>query len=265
MFRMSIIWKRRLGNYWRLLPASRSRCVILVYHSVGGGPLSTKTARFEAQMSWLNQYATVVDLNSIVDCCKRENEKPHVALTFDDGYQTLHDIVAPILQCYKFPATVYINSGHIGEVVREKSDPSLGHYPDEFFMTWKEVIELKSLGWNIGSHGINHIDLTSHSDSVVRSQVIGSRKLISEQTGSACIDFSYTWGLHNRRLHGILGAAGYKSGVAGKHSEVMALSNPFALPRLDIRREYELGDFISVLRGDWDYLGLYQRLRTLLL
>jgi peptidoglycan/xylan/chitin deacetylase (PgdA/CDA1 family) len=219
--------------------------------------------QFEAQMAWLDEHATVVNLADIVGCSKRASKKPYVALTFDDGYQSLHDIAAPILERYKFPATVYINSGHIGDISRENSDPSLGHYPNECFMTWEEVTKLKSMGWNIGSHGVNHIDLTLQPNSVVTSQLADSLCQISARTGSPCLDFSYTWGHHNRSLQDAVAAAGYKSAVAGTHSRIKRQSNSFALPRLDIRREYELEDFIAVVRGDWDYLRLYQGLRGL--
>ena len=33
------------------------------------------------------------------------------------------------------------------------------------------------------------------------------------------------------------------------------------IPRVDIRRDYNLDDFEAILSGDWDYLGKYQRLK----
>ena len=41
-------------------------------------------------------------------------------------------------------------------------------------------------------------------------------------------------------------------------------SDRFALPRVDIRTDYELRDFIDVMAGRWDYLGLKQRLARML-
>ena len=259
---MSLVWKRRFGKVWGLISTPSNRAVILIYHSVAGGPASTRRLQFETQMAWLDRHAAVVDLANIVDCSQKIDGKVNVALTFDDGYRSVHDIASPILQRYKFPATVYINSGHIGESTRENSDVELGHYPEESFMTWDEVTNLKSLGWNIGSHGVNHLDLTLQSDSVVTSQLTDSRSQISERMGTPCIDFCYTWGHHNRSLRDAVARAGYKSGVSGTHSPIKRQSNPFALPRLDIRSEYDLKDFIAVVRGDWDYLKFSQALRS---
>lgn len=48
--------------------------------------------------------------------------------------------------------------------------------------------------------------------------------------------------------------AGYRSAVASIHSPVMGSADPYALPRLDVRPEYSLEDFVAVVTGKWDYL-----------
>jgi len=50
------------------------------------------------------------------------------------------------------------------------------------------------------------------------------------------------------------------SAVSGLHGPVLPASDRYALPRIDIRAEYELRDFADVVSGRWDYLGLKQRL-----
>jgi hypothetical protein len=37
-------------------------------------------------------------------------------------------------------------------------------------------------------------------------------------------------------------------------------SDRFALPRIDIRTEYALSDFVDAVGGRWDFLNLKQRL-----
>jgi hypothetical protein len=54
--------------------------------------------------------------------------------------------------------------------------------------------------------------------------------------------------------------AGYASAVSGLHGPVTSAADVYALPRIDIRAEYELRDFADVVTGRWDYLGLKQRL-----
>lgn len=215
-------------------------------------------------MAWLAEYSEVVDLNSLLSQAPRGNGTPRVALTFDDGYRTLHDVVAPVLAEYGFSATVYLNSGHIGDSAHEPSNASAGHYPDEAFMTWDEVVALCDQNWTIGSHGVEHLDLTLQPLPVIESELATSKQTISERTGLPCEHFSYTWGHHNETVRHAVAATGYRSAVAGTHAPVKPKSDPFALPRVDIRPDYTLEDFAAVVNGCWDYLGLYQRLRGLM-
>ena len=258
-------WKRLLGEvYPRLSFTKKHRCIILIYHSVDGGPMSTKIEHFKRQMAWIAENAEVVSLESLLDRQCEKNDKPQVVLTFDDGYRTVHDVVAPILKRYGLPATVYLNSGHIGDSGHELSDAGQGHYPDEEFMTWTEVAHLHDQGWLIGSHGVKHIDLTSQDEQMIEKQLTESKKEVSRMTGENCIHFSYTWGRHTPLVRELVAKAGYQSAVAGDHRVVSKESDLLSLPRLDVRREYTLGDFKSVVKGEWDYLGYYQRLREMM-
>lgn len=260
-------WKRRIGSLFDGLSLARlhSRCVILIYHSVGGGPLSTHVDSFTEQMAWLAKHATVVSLESFLTNNRANMPGSlRVALTFDDGYRTLHDVVAPLLSRYGFPATVYLNASHIGDKVHMKSDPGQGHYPAEEFIVWSEIESLKAQHWIIGSHGLQHLDLTTQPEAVVVKELTGSKRLIESRLGEACRHFSYTWGRHNPVVRKCVAEAGYESAVAGHHAPLSKSDNPLVLPRLDIRREYELTDFIAVVRGDWDYLRFYQKARSML-
>jgi len=163
----SLRWKRRLGSIWRVLPMSKAGHVILIYHSVNGGPLSIAIDKFSAQMAWLAKNAEVVSLDSLLSLEREAYPGLRVAITFDDGYRSVHDAAAPVLAKHKFPATVYINSGHIHDTRHEHSDTLQGHYPDETFMTWSEVNHLQGQGWSIGSHGVEHLDLTAQPEAVV--------------------------------------------------------------------------------------------------
>jgi len=259
----NLIWKRRLGNMWAKLPVDRNtiRNVILLYHSVGGGSVSTIREKFETQMNWLAENTVVSSLDSLLRFKERANDKLLVTLTFDDGYRSLHDIAAPILARYGFPATVYLNSSHIGDSDNEASDVIKGHYPGEQFMTWDEVHHLREQGWMIGSHGVEHLDVTTLTAVDMEHQLNFSKKTIEQRLGSECHHFSYTWGRYNQRIEMAVKNAGYRYAVAGKHAPVTKASNLLALPRLDVRREYDLNDFIAVVTGRWDFLGHLQRMR----
>lgn len=252
--------KRLIGRLWRNLPRSSDRRVVLIYHSVGAGPAACPEAIFLAQMAWLAEHAKVVSLDEIVN--DPGSAGLRVALTFDDGYRRLHRAAAAIVRKYAFPATVFLNTGRVGEVVPVRSDPSIGHYPGEEFLLWKEVAELVKGGWTIGSHGIDHYDLTTVSGPEIERQVMESKVEIETRLGRPCRHFAYTWGRHNETVRTVISNCGYSSAVAAHHEPLSARDDIFALPRLDIRRDYNLADFAAVVRGEWDFLGLFHKLKS---
>ncbi len=253
----SLLWKRRLGRLFGSRDATR-RDVILIYHSVAGGPLSTPEARFREQMAWLRGNARVITLSELLDTPNPGELR--VVLSFDDGYCSLHDAVHPILTAQGFPAIAYLNSGLLGENQHLPSRPELGHYPNEHFLTWCEAAHLAGHGWTIGGHGVDHVDLTQTLAEETLRQLVDCGAQIEAKLGISCRHFAYTWGYSTPRVRAAVGAAGFHSAVGALHGPVTSSSDRYALPRVDIRADYELRDFIAVVTGRWDYLGLAQRL-----
>jgi peptidoglycan/xylan/chitin deacetylase (PgdA/CDA1 family) len=53
-------------------------------------------------------------LDEAVSCLVRERMPPRaVAITFDDGYRSIHELALPILRERRLPATVFVTSGHM--------------------------------------------------------------------------------------------------------------------------------------------------------
>lgn len=256
----ALAWKRRLGR----LTGGKAvrRDVILIYHSVAGGALSISEPQFREQMAWLKDHARVVTLDELLDTPNTGSLR--AVLSFDDGYSTLHDRVHPVLAAQGFPAIVYLNSGLMGESQRLSSSTQLGHYPGEHFLTWPEAAYLAGHGWTIGGHGVDHVDLTQTTADETRRQLIDCKAQIEARLGIPCNHFAYTWGHYNNQVRAAVEAAGFRSAVAGLHGPVTPASDRFALPRVDIRADYELCDFVDVVTGRWDFLGLKQRLDRML-
>jgi peptidoglycan/xylan/chitin deacetylase (PgdA/CDA1 family) len=244
-----------LGWIWR----ASSRKVILIYHALGTSNLAVQVARFQEQIDWLATNANVVPLNQLLT--QETPQSLQVSITFDDGYGSVLDAALPILQRYGMVATVYVNPGCISEAVRTVSDPARGHYPTESFMTWGDLTKLRDAGWSIGGHGVDHIDLTLQDPQVVRFQVKECKAQIEAALKVPCTHFAYTWGRHSPFVRTAVREAGHTSAAAGLHGPVVHESDVFALPRVDIRAEYSLGDFKNIVRGSWDFLSLVQRWR----
>ncbi|HVZ51718.1 MAG TPA: polysaccharide deacetylase family protein [Pseudolabrys sp.] len=233
---------------------------MLLYHAIGGSALAVTCEGFRAQMEWLASCADILPLDVML---RREGAAPlQVAITFDDGYVSLHSEALPVLRGVGARAAAFLNTGWIAETVRKASSAAQGHYPDERFLLWREVGDLAAAGWTIGSHGVGHLDLTVQDDERVRHELSASRQAIAARLGACSPVFSYTWGRHNAHLRQLVAQDGYSHAVAGIHAPYSDMSDPLAIPRINIDRGYTLDDFKAIVAGDWDYLGWWQRLRA---
>jgi peptidoglycan/xylan/chitin deacetylase (PgdA/CDA1 family) len=69
---------------------------------------------FAAQMDYLRNHYHPVPLPKMVDMLESGRVDPHsIAVTFDDGYKSNHDLAYPILKKFEIPATVFITSGFV--------------------------------------------------------------------------------------------------------------------------------------------------------
>jgi peptidoglycan/xylan/chitin deacetylase (PgdA/CDA1 family) len=257
-----VAWKRRVGRLFRIFSARRPRSVVLIYHAVASGPASLPLERFREQVAWLARNVEVVSIDGILAPARAAGLR--VALSFDDGYACLARTVAPILRQAGMSATVFLNTACISDSGPIASDASKGHTAGEEFLLWNEVDALYRMGWTIGSHGADHVDLTQLPDPEIRRQLQQSKAEIERRLGTECRHFAYTWGNHDRHVRAAVAQCGYESAFAGVHGAVQPSRDRYAISRIDVRADYELEDFIAVVRGDWDYLGLIQQARRLL-
>jgi peptidoglycan/xylan/chitin deacetylase (PgdA/CDA1 family) len=71
---------------------------------------------FERQMDYLAKWFNVVSLSDIVAWLDGHTDLPPYAalITFDDGYLDNYTSAFPILREHKFPALIFLTTGHIG-------------------------------------------------------------------------------------------------------------------------------------------------------
>ena len=179
---------------------------ILTYHYIRVNPdrydrlgfaLSVTPWDFAAQMDWLKDSGyhpiTAADLHAFLAGVRGLPSKP-VILTFDDGYADFYTTALPILRAHDFRATAYVVSGFVGR-------PG--------YMTAAQVVEADRSGIEIGSHTVNHPNLTNLSYGSVRSQLIDSKQFLERLLGHPVTSFCYPSGKVNSMVAWQVADAGY--------------------------------------------------------
>ena len=199
---------------------------ILMYHYVRedvdkakdpvGYELSVTSAQLETQLKAFKadgfQPATVSQIAA------GQGTASSLALTFDDGYEDFYTEAYPLLQKYGWTATVYIISGKIG-----------GSY-----MTWDQIRDLANHGYEVGAHTVDHINLSTATESQQRHQIFDSKSTIEKEIGRPIYAFCYPSGRYDATSVSLVKEAGFTSATTTFEGVVPPLANPFLLPRLRV-------------------------------
>jgi hypothetical protein len=141
-----------------------------------------------AQISYAQGYGTLRFTNYADD------RQSAFSLTFDDGLLSHTENVGPILNQYEFKGTFYVLPPYLTD-----SLPGIWRYG-----TWPGFQSLADSGHEIGSHTMNHYDLTTlqwgdvNDDSTLLYELYQSKIFIEQKIpDKKCISLNYPYTIHN--------------------------------------------------------------------
>ena len=154
-----------------------------------------------------------------------------IILTFDDGSETTYSTAMPIMQRYGFTGTSYLVYYYVGITNHMDVD---------------QIRALHATGWEIGSHGLSHVDLTTRPDRQT-DEIVESRRMFQNLLGVPILSFAYPFGAYNddslRNIH----SAGYAAAVGLGKDTTQGSKNLFYLYRLAVNGTEDLNTFASRL------------------
>ncbi len=256
---------RATGRAWHLLnrfaaPPARERRLILTYHDINGRAAADL---FTSQMEYLSAAATVVTLDALLEPA-RSVVAPGIrcAVTFDDGYEAVYREAFPCLLEHGFAATVYLPTGFIRESFNlADCTGGSGLRPGRPLLSWRQVREMDRYGVCFGSHMSEHGDMSLLGRREAMEQLRRSRDELSNRLGKPCEHFAYPFGRYTPQAVAWVRKAGFRTAATTVHRPLSTNDDLFRLPRAGIEERYSLDDFKSIIRGDWDFIGLLQALR----
>lgn len=184
------------------------RLPVLKYHGLSPGvlpkgahPVHISLASFTEQMEWLKSAGyQSVSLSTLRTGAAPRGVNPEkcFAITFDDGFQSQADLAAGVLERLGFTATIFVVTHWLDDVV-ENPNLTAHKLDSDKFMHWPDVGMLMKIGWQIGSHGVAHLDSTSLNPDRLELEMRYSHDAIKEYTGRAPIAFAYPFGKFDER------------------------------------------------------------------
>jgi peptidoglycan/xylan/chitin deacetylase (PgdA/CDA1 family) len=220
--------------------------LVLCYHAVSErwpADLSVTPQRFEEQLALLVRrgYRGATFQQAVVSPPARRT----LAVTFDDAYRSVLELAFPILARLGLPGSVFVPTDFAGRapMAWPGIDRWLGgpHEQELAGMSWEDLGELATAGWEIGSHTRSHPHLTLLDDASLADELRVSRETCEERLGRPCRSLAYPYGDVDERVVEAARAAGYETGATLPRR--LTAAGPLEWPRVGIYHGDDLRRF----------------------
>lgn len=111
-----------------------------------------------------------------------ESPKPMVAITFDDGRQSVHDVALPLMQSRNMVGTTFITTGFL-------NIPSYIHEND--------LTNFVQADWEIGAHSVSHSSMNEISDDDLFWELHTPIRELAMLSGQEILSFASPYGEFN--------------------------------------------------------------------
>lgn len=206
---------------------------ILVYHRFGpvvNDSMTVTTSAFEQQLNWLTAHDyRVVPLRVLVDSLQGKSSPlsaSAVAITADDGHQSVYTDMFPLIKRYKIAVTLFIYPSAISNA--------------SYAMTWAELDEMARSGLvDVQSHTYWHPNFKIEAARLDRSayekfvdmQLRRSKESLAAHLHVTIDMLAWPFGIHDTDLEEAAQRAGYIAAFTLERRQVRVGDDLFALPR----------------------------------
>ena len=222
----------------------RNRGTVVLFHRVDdrhpGNPISSTAEEFSAYCQFFKRHFPVIAIGDLISRLEEDRDVGGtVCITFDDGYRDNRTVAAPELRRLGLPACFFTVSGIIGSSTVPWWDEELGIVSE--WMTWDELRDLTAMGFDVGAHTVNHVDLGIIGGEEARREISESRARLEKELGIPVPWFSYPYGRRNQMTEEnreIVRELGFRCCLSGYGGDVRRGTDPFRIRRMPISPWY---------------------------
>lgn len=227
---------------------------VLMYHRIAeDGPDGLARYRvspeeFRKQLVWLrrNGFHTITsgELEWFIRHRHPISGRP-VVLTFDDGFEDFSSTAWPLLRSFDFRPEVFIVTDLAGGTSDWDSARG-GAFP---LMAPQTIARLHADGVSFGSHLASHRPADGLSTRELADELLRSRAKLTEWLGRAPASLAAPYGRADRRLRRLARECGYDILFSTRPALADLDSDPFDLPRIEVRGDMALDEFVAGLEN----------------
>ena len=225
--------------------SSSNKVPILMYHSImDDDEQSVSIQSFKKQMHLMKTmgYQTI-KFNEL-----EENNEKKFIITFDDAYENVFINAFPILRKLGFNAVCFIVANKIGAY----NDWDKNEFKKKKLMNFEQISEWLINGFNIGSHTLDHVDLTKLNKNDKINQIINSKKYLNSMFNTKINTFAFPFGSYDDETHSIINEY-YDYAVTTKRSRfVKNKFNNKLLPRVPVSKDDSLFKFFLKIKTPYE-------------
>ena len=206
--------------------------------------LTVSPETFRKQMEYLVSHGyRGIPLDNVENAVLHGGELPKraVAITFDDGYDSVFDHAYPVLRKYGLPATIFVVTSVVGRP----------HH-----VTWDELRLMKKHGIDCASHTVHHPDLTKLSLAQIDLELRGSRIRIKRETGESVDSLAYPGSRYDVEVVRDMRRSGYLIGWRDHGGPVHPTNRLYYLPRVRISGRDSMAEFKRLMRPHSSHIAL---------
>jgi peptidoglycan/xylan/chitin deacetylase (PgdA/CDA1 family) len=233
--------------------------LIITYHAVAAArsPLCVDPGLFAAHADVIAESGMrSVTVRELAGALAEGVVENTVCITFDDGFASIVEHAAPLLEERDLTATVFCVAGHLGGT-NDWPSARDGGYRSRLADA-SALSALASRGFEVGSHGMEHAPLAGASEAVLRREVSESRAALAHELGSHVTSYAYPYGaLPGASALRLVGRT-YGAACTTSLRTVSAGDDPHLLPRVDAHYLRSPERLQRALEGE---LGVYLRAR----
>jgi len=231
---------------------------ILLYHKIipddflgNCSDSAVFVSQFKLQMQFLHDHG--YRCLSLEQLCRASEGNAHshkktFVLTFDDGHESLLQTAYPILQQYRFTATMFLVTEYFNDGKDEETEGNRS-------LSWRQVENLSKGGISFGSHTCTHPHLLRLSCEQIRYELAISKVYLETRLNREVPILAYPYGESNHEIQKIAMQVGYMAACGVSTGEC----NRFNLPRISIRSNDTLRTFDFKLTQYYRYLMQLRR------